>query len=111
MAFCFPQVRHAIRISPSFWLLLGSLIIVPLSWGFYSGGYCYPGRLILPALIPAALLFGALFDVAEKKEKILLCLYLTASILVNFAASVSDPRATWAPTLEWLGVLSSRFLH
>ena len=33
-AFCLPQVRHAIRIAPSFWLLLGSLIIVPLSWGF-----------------------------------------------------------------------------
>ena len=110
-AFCLPQVRHAIRIAPSFWLLLGSLIIVPLSWGFYSGGYCYPGRLILPALIPAALLFGALFDVAEKKGKILLCLSLAASILVNFAASVSDPRATWAPTLEWLGVLSSPFLN
>jgi hypothetical protein len=110
-AFCLPQVRHAIQIAPSFWLLLGSLIIVPLSWGFYSGGYCYPGRLILPALIPAALLFGALFDIAEKKGKIMLCLSLAASILVNFAASVSDPRATWAPTLEWLGVLSSPFLN
>lgn len=82
------------------WLLAAVLCIPTILWGVYDGGYCYPGRLLMPLLIPAAIYFAFLLESPFKAGRLLCFALLLASMIQNFAAASAFPAFTWRPILK-----------
>lgn len=81
---------------------LGILILPPLLYGEYVGGYGYPCRLIQPALIILVVFLGLLLQKAGTILRGAAMALVTLSILINLVAAISDPRLTWSPTWLWM---------
>jgi hypothetical protein len=83
-------------------VVLGIVILPPLMWGDYQGGYGYPCRLIQPALIILVVFLGLLLQKAGTILRGAAMALVTLSILINLVAAISDPRLTWSPTWLWM---------
>lgn len=79
------------------------LAILPIFlWEYYSGGYCYPGRLIICATIPAAILLAFTFDSCGKLKRGIAALLVAIGLIVNWKAAFALPQLTWKPGWDWL---------
>lgn len=100
-----PFIQRAIlprRLALILGVMLGVLIVLPLSVGYFDGGYGYPCRLILPTLIIFAILLGLILQSEGRIVTILILMLVALSILINLVAAISDPRLTWSPTWLWM---------
>jgi hypothetical protein len=83
-------------------VIFAVLILPPLLWGDFEGGYGYPCRLIQPALIILVIILGLLLQEAGTILRGAAMALVTLSILINLIAAISDPRLTWSPTWLWM---------
>ena len=87
-------------------LVLGAtlciLILPPMLYGEYVGGYGYPCRLIQPALIILVIFLGLMMKNAGAILRSTMMGLVTLSILINLIAAISDPRLTWSPSWIWM---------
>lgn len=79
-----------------------TLILPPLMWGDYQGGYGFPCRLIQPTLIVVVILFGLMLQRSGSALRAISMLLVTLSILINLIAAISNPQLTWTPTWIWM---------
>lgn len=84
------------RPTIGWWLLVASILILPSLWRYYDGGYCYPGRLILPLILPAALYFAHILECRSFAIRLLCFALLSASILQTTVAAFTSPFITWS---------------
>ncbi len=88
-------IQNFARPSLWWWLLTASLFLPTIFWAEFEGGFGYPGRLVMLAFIPAALLFAPLIESRSLAVKSAAFCLLGLSVLTNFAAALSSPVATW----------------
>ena len=88
------------------YLSLGAFFVLAILptflWGFFSGGYCYPGRLLICLTIPADVLLALVFDSCIKFRQVIATFLVVLGLLVNWKAAFAPPQLAWKPGWEWL---------